>query len=134
MLSLVGRRGGVRAMATILLVERDTRIRKSLREVFAASQRFTKILDAESEPQTIQEAEHLHPCLVILGATGCSDGLRPFVHRLREITPDVPVFMLTDAYDAKTERQALRCGITAVFSRSDGASSLVANALAVCGG
>jgi hypothetical protein len=41
--------------------------------------------------------------------------------------------MMTSENDMDIEKEALSCGITAVFSKLDDMATLVANARAVCG-
>jgi CheY-like chemotaxis protein len=53
--------------------------------------------------------------------------------KLRTISPEIPIFMLTTDYCVKAEKEALSYGITAVFSKVDDLPALVANARAVCG-
>jgi len=45
----------------------------------------------------------------------------------------LPIFMLTADYDVNIEKEALAFGITAVFSKLDDLTTLIANARAVCG-
>jgi DNA-binding NarL/FixJ family response regulator len=52
---------------------------------------------------------------------------------LKTIAPELPIFMLTAGNDTAIEKQALSCGIIAVFSKLDDLATLVANARAVCG-
>jgi DNA-binding response OmpR family regulator len=53
--------------------------------------------------------------------------------KLKEIAPELPIFMLTADYDADFEKKALSSGATSVFSKLDDMATLVANARAVCG-
>jgi DNA-binding NarL/FixJ family response regulator len=55
------------------------------------------------------------------------------VRKLKGIMPELPIFMMTSENDIDIEKEALSCGITAVFSKLDDMASLVANARAVCG-
>jgi hypothetical protein len=43
------------------------------------------------------------------------------------------IFLLTADCDADTEKEALACGITAVFSKLEDLATLVDNARVVCG-
>jgi len=60
------------------------------------------------------------------------DGLQ-LAQKLKELAPDLPIFMLTADYDVNIEKEALALGITAVFSKLDDLTTLIANARAVCG-
>jgi DNA-binding NarL/FixJ family response regulator len=75
----------------------------------------------------------LLPNLVVLGfSLSGTTGLQ-LARRLKTITPQLPIFMLTEDYTASLEKDALTCGITAVFSKLDDLAPVVANARAVCG-
>jgi DNA-binding NarL/FixJ family response regulator len=52
---------------------------------------------------------------------------------LKARVPELPIFMLTADYDVDIEREALAIGITAVFSKLDDLTTLIANARVVCG-
>jgi DNA-binding NarL/FixJ family response regulator len=53
--------------------------------------------------------------------------------QLKAREPALPIFMLTAHYDVNIEKEALALGITAVFSKLDDLTTLIANARAVCG-
>jgi len=53
--------------------------------------------------------------------------------QLKAREPALPIFMVTADYDVDSEKKALESGITAVFSKLDDVTTLVANARAVCG-
>jgi DNA-binding response OmpR family regulator len=75
----------------------------------------------------------LLPNLVVLDfALPCINGIQ-LARRLKIIIPQLPIFMLTEDYTASSEKEALSCGITAVFSKLDDLAPVVANARAVCG-
>jgi hypothetical protein len=54
------------------------------------------------------------------------------VKSLRNIFPQLPILLVVDEYNHRTEKQASQCNITAVFSPADDPSVVLANALAVC--
>jgi hypothetical protein len=47
--------------------------------------------------------------------------------------PDVPVFLVAEKNGVEVEKEALACGIDAVFEKNHDFTSLVMNARAVCG-
>jgi DNA-binding NarL/FixJ family response regulator len=118
---------------TILIVVADIEIRKSLRTAFAADRRFTFCTEAENPLQAFQEAEQAQPSLVILDLAINVENTLLLAQRLREIVPQVPIFMLTNQYNCTVEKRALSGGITAMFSRREDPGSVLANAQAVCG-
>jgi DNA-binding NarL/FixJ family response regulator len=73
------------------------------------------------------------PNLAVLDfSTAASCGLQ-LAQKLKSITPELPIFMLTTDYSMNIEKEALSSGISAVFSKLDDLATLVANARAVCG-
>jgi len=119
-------------MATVLILDKENRIREPLRKILAGARNLTTA-DAESEIQALRETERLHPRLVILNLLISIDKLSQLVQQFREIIPGLPVFLFVDKNDTAAERQALSCGVTAVFSAFDEPSSILANVQAVCG-
>ena len=59
-------------------------------------------------------------------------GMLQIARELKEIAPELPIFLLTPDNYLDIEKEALSCGITAVFSKQDMAT-LLANARSVCG-
>lgn len=117
----------------VLIVDGDAEVHLSLHRILAGCASFTLLADAKSASQALQQAQRLHPSLVILVRTAADYRLRLFIRRLRRIVPEVPVFLLIDPYDLRTEQQAFQCEVTAVFSASEDPASVLANALDVCG-
>jgi DNA-binding NarL/FixJ family response regulator len=52
---------------------------------------------------------------------------------LKLIMPNLPVFLLTEQYSSRAEKEALSVGIDAVFDKAHDLKALVMNARAVCG-
>jgi CheY-like chemotaxis protein len=53
--------------------------------------------------------------------------------KLIDISPGLPIFVMTTEYNVGVEKKALSNGISAVFSKRDDLATVVANARAVCG-
>jgi DNA-binding NarL/FixJ family response regulator len=52
---------------------------------------------------------------------------------LKAITPELPILLLTADNSMKIKKNALSCGIMAVFSKLGDFTTLLANARAACG-
>jgi DNA-binding NarL/FixJ family response regulator len=120
-------------MSTVLIVDDDNAIRKLLHTLFDQGSGFDACVEAENGFEAIAETKHLLPSLAVLDLSMPEmDGLQ-LAQELKAIAPKLPIFMLTADYDAEIEKEALSCGITAVFSKVDEMATLVANARAICG-
>jgi CheY-like chemotaxis protein len=120
-------------MSTVLIVENDSSTRELLRALFDPASGFDTCLEAGDGVQAVDMTLQLLPNLVVLGfSLSGTTGLQ-LARRLKTITPQLPIFMLTEDYTASLEKDALTCGITAVFSKLDDLAPVVANARAVCG-
>jgi DNA-binding NarL/FixJ family response regulator len=120
-------------MSTVLIVDDDQSIRKVLHTLFDCGSGFDVCLEARNGTEAIAEAEQLSPNLAVLDLSMPGMNGLQLAQKLKAISPELPIFMLTADYDVETEKRALSCGITAVFSKLEDLSTLVANARAVCG-
>jgi DNA-binding NarL/FixJ family response regulator len=120
-------------MPMVLIVNSDDAVRKALHTVFNHGSGFDACVDVGDSVEAIAKTKELSPSLAVLdNAMPEMNGLQ-LARRLKTIAPELHIFMLTAGYDAVLEKEALSCGITAVFSRRDDFATLVANARAVCG-
>jgi two-component system, NarL family, nitrate/nitrite response regulator NarL len=120
-------------MPTVLIVEEDIVFRKQLLEVFDHGKGFDAFVEAGNGVEALDKTKCLVPNLAILDLSLPDVGGIQLAQELMEIMPGLRIFMLTADYSMKTEKKALSCGITAVFSKLDDLSAVVANARAVCG-
>jgi DNA-binding NarL/FixJ family response regulator len=120
-------------MPTVLIVDDDKAFRKQLRTLFDHGSGFDAFVEARNGAEALRETERLLPSLVVLNLSSSDMSGLELAQKLRAITPEMPVFMLTTDYSLKVEKEALAYGITAVFSKLDDLATLVANARAVCG-
>lgn len=120
-------------MPTVLIVEEDIVFRKQLFEVFDYGNGFDACVEAGNGVEALDKTKCLSPNLAILDLSLPDVGGIQLAQELMEITPGLRIFMLTADYSMKTEKNALSCGITAVFSKLDDLATVVANARAVCG-
>jgi DNA-binding NarL/FixJ family response regulator len=119
--------------STVLIVDDDDAFRKVLHTLFDNRSGFDVCVEARNGVEAIDKAKSLSPSLAILDFSMPEMNGLQLARKLKEIAPELPIFMLTADYDANFERKALSSGITAVFSKLDDLATLVANARAVCG-
>jgi DNA-binding NarL/FixJ family response regulator len=120
-------------MPTVLIVDDDKAFRKKLRTLFELGSGFEACLEAKKGVEAQKKAKRLLPSLVVLNFSLPDMGGLELALKLKAITPELPIFMLTAEYSMKIEKKALSYGITAVFSKLDDLATLVVNARAVCG-
>jgi DNA-binding NarL/FixJ family response regulator len=120
-------------MLTLLIVDDDDDFRKQLRTLFEHAGGFDAFVEAGNGVEALAKTERLLPNLAVLEFSSADTCGLELAQKLKSITPELPIFLLTPDYSVKVEKQALSCGITAVFSKLDDLATLVANARAVCG-
>ena len=81
-----------RADFKVMLVDGDTRVDIGLRHALARCGNLRLVAEAHSESQAFEQAQSLHPSLVILGGLEAGDRLLLFVRRLRKLVPEIPIF------------------------------------------
>ena len=126
----LGRKGST---FTVLIVDDDSTFRKALHALFDSGSGFDACVEAQSGVEAIAKTKQLLPNLAILDFSMPEMSGLQLARNLKAIAPELPIFMLTTEYDSDIEKEALSCGITAVFSKLDDLAPLVANARAVCG-
>jgi DNA-binding NarL/FixJ family response regulator len=120
-------------MPTVLIVDTDDAVRKALKTVFNHGTGFDACVEAGDGVEAIAKTKQLSPCLAIVDGSMLDMKELQLARKLKTIAPELHIFMLTAGHDAVVEKEALSCGITAVFSSRDDIATLVANARAVCG-
>ena len=125
--------GTEKIMTTVLFVGGDTALRKQLRVLFNHGSGFDAFVEAGNAVDAMAKAKRRSPNLAVLDLSSPDMGGLQLAQKLRASKPELPIFLLTTNYSVYTEKKALSCGITAVFSKLDDLATLLANARAVCG-
>ena len=120
-------------MPVVLIVDDNNDFRRQLRNVFDQGSGFDACIEARNGSEAFAKTSRQAPDLAILDLTLPDMSGLQLAQKLREIMPELRLFILTADYSMKIERNALSWGITAVFSKLDDLASIVANARAVCG-
>ena len=113
-------------------MDQDDSFRAILRELLKQDASFDVFIEAASASEAIVRARHFVPILAILDSSLPGMNGLQLAQELRKILHRLPIFLLTADYDLRAEKEALSCGIDAVFSKIEDLETLVANAAAVC--
>jgi two-component system chemotaxis response regulator CheY len=122
-----------RIMPAVLIVDDDHAFRTILRTLFEEGSGFDNCVEAANAFEALDKTGQLTPSLAIVDFSMPEMNGLQLAHQLKAREPALPIFMLTADYDVNIEREALAFGITAVFSKLDDLTTLIANARAVCG-
>ena len=117
-------------MSTVLIVDDQAVVRAAVRDLFESHSGFEVCGEAENGVEAIVKARELKPDLVILDLSmPLMDGFEA-AKTLRQILPDVPVFLLTAHHSEATQKAAFNVGIRAVFSKYQGLDPIITRARA----
>jgi two-component system invasion response regulator UvrY len=120
-------------MLAVLIVDGDHGFRTGLRTLFEELGGFDNCVEAANASEALNKIKQLSPNLAVLDfSIPDMNGLQ-LVRQLKALEPALPIFILTANYSVDIEKEALAFGITAVFSKRDDLTTLIANARAVCG-
>jgi two-component system invasion response regulator UvrY len=120
-------------MLAVLIVDGDHGFRTGLRTLFEELGGFDNCVEAANASEALNKIKQLSPNLAVLDfSIPDMNGLQ-LVRQLKALEPALPIFVLTADYSVDIEKEALASGITAVFSKRDDLTTLIANARAVCG-
>jgi DNA-binding NarL/FixJ family response regulator len=122
-----------RIMAVVLIVDDDHAFRIVLRTLFEEDSGFDNCVEAANASEALDKFKQLSPNLAVVDFSMPEMNGLQLARELKAREPALPIFMLTADYDVDIEREALAFGITAVFSKLDDLTTLLANARAVCG-
>jgi DNA-binding NarL/FixJ family response regulator len=110
---------------SILIADDNAFIRSGLCELFNGEPDFGVCGEAENGKQAIEEAEELHPDLIVLDLSmPVMNGLDA-TRVLKRVMPEVPIVMYSAYSDSFTEKEAHSAGVSALVSKSEPMSVLV---------
>jgi len=118
-------------LSTVLIVDDQAVVRAAVRELFESYSGFAVCGEAENGVEAIAKARELKPDLIILDLSMPLMNGFEAAKALRQILPDVPVFLLTAHHSGATEKAAFDVGICGVFSKYQDLDSLVTRARGV---
>jgi two-component system, chemotaxis family, chemotaxis protein CheY len=107
----------------VLIVDDHATVRGMIRSRFE-SEGF-EVCDAANGAEAVNKAQEVKPDLVILDlAMPVMNGLEA-ARILKRLAPEVPLLMFTNTGGSGLEQEARSSGISAVFSKSDGAEAVL---------
>jgi DNA-binding NarL/FixJ family response regulator len=110
---------------SILIADDNAFIRSGLCELFNGEPDFDVCGEAENGKRAIEEAEELHPDLIVLDLSmPVMNGLDA-ARVLKRVMPEVPIIMYSAYSDSFTEKEAHSAGVSALVSKSEPMSVLV---------
>ena len=120
-------------MPAELIVDDDHAFQTVLRTLFEEGGGFDNCVEARIASEAPVKSKQLLPNSAVVDFSMPEMNGLQLARQLKAREPALPIFMLTADYDVNIEREALSFGITAVFSKLDDLTTLIANARAVCG-
>ena len=120
-------------MLVVLIVDDDHAFRTVLRTLFEKASGFDNCMEAANAFEALDKTKHLSPSLAVVDFSILKMNGSQLVRQLKAREPTLPIFILTADNDVDIEKEALAFGISAVFSKLDDLTSLIANARVVCG-
>jgi two-component system response regulator YesN len=122
-----------RITRTVLIVDDDRAFRTVLRTIFEQNSGFDNCVEAANAFEALNQTEKLPLDLAVVDFSMPKMNGLHLARELKARDPALPIFMLSADYDVDIEKDALASGVTAVFSKLDDLSTLIANARAICG-
>ncbi len=117
-------------MATILIVDDNSSVRKAVRTLFEAEHGFQISGEAVNGLDAIAKAEELQPDLIVLDLSmPIMNGLEA-ADVLKSRWPEIPIYILTAHGGPEVDRAAQAAGIDAVFSKEKDMPRMIARARA----
>jgi DNA-binding NarL/FixJ family response regulator len=117
-------------LATILIVDDSSSVRKVVRTLFEAEKGFTISGEAVNGLDAIAKTEELQPDLIVLDLSmPIMNGLEA-ADVLKSRWPEIPIYILTAHGGPEVDRAAQTAGIDAVFAKDKDMPRLIANARA----
>src|SRR5260370_13929723 len=110
---------------SVLIADDNAFVRQRLCEVFGREADFEVCGEAENGRKAVEEAQELHPDLILLDLSmPVMNGLDA-TRALKRLMPEVPIVMFSAYSDSFTEKEARSAGASALVSKSEQMSVLV---------
>jgi len=118
---------------SILIVDDNAVIRRSLRHILETIGGWNVVGEAVDGRDAIDKAQQLRPDLIVLDlAMPVMNGLEA-ARELNQIMPQVPLLMYSAFADKFMEKQAQAVGVKAVISKASDMETLVSQARSLLG-
>jgi DNA-binding NarL/FixJ family response regulator len=112
----------------VLVVDDSSLVRRALCELFTREDDFDVCGQAENGREAIEKAQQLHPDLIVTDfSMPIMNGMEE-TRLLKQLMPGVPVIIYTAHSDPFVEKEARSAGASAVISKSEAVTVLIAKA------
>jgi len=113
---------------SVLIADDNALIRQGLCELFSREADFEICGEAENGREAIEEAQEVHPDLILLDLSmPVMNGLDA-ARALKRVMPEVPIIMYSAYGDSFTQREARSAGVSALVSKSENIAVLLGKA------
>jgi len=110
---------------SVLIADDNAFVRQRLGDLFSREPDFEVCGEAENGRKAVEEAQELHPDLILLDLSmPVMNGLDA-ARALKRLMPEVPIVMFSAYSDSFTEKEARSAGASALVSKSEQMSVLV---------
>ncbi len=110
---------------SVLIADDNAFVRRRLGDLFSREPDFEVCGEAENGRKAVEEAQELHPDLILLDVSmPVMNGLDA-ARALKRLMPEVPIVMFSAYSDSFTEKEARSAGASALVSKSERMSVLV---------
>ncbi len=110
---------------SVLIADDNAFVRQRLGDLFSREPDFEVCGEAENGRKAVEEAQELHPDLILLDLSmPVMNGLDA-ARALKRLMPEVPIVMFSAYGDSFTEKEARSAGASALVSKSEQISVLV---------
>ena len=116
---------------SVLIVDDNEIIRRGLRELFTSEADFDVCGEAENGREAIERAQELHPDLIVLDLSMPVMNGIDTARVLSRLMPAVPLIIFSEHSDVFSVEEARSAGVSALVSKSEHVSALVAKARAL---
>jgi len=110
---------------SVLIADDNAFVRQRLGDLFGREPDFEVCGEAENGRKAVEEAQELHPDLILLDLSmPVMNGLDA-ARALKRLMPEVPIVMFSAYSDSFTEKEARSAGASVLVSKSEQMSVLV---------
>ena len=116
---------------SVLVVDDNAVIRHAVCQLFTSEADFDVCGEAENGREAIEKAKELHPDLIVMDLSmPVMNGIEA-ARALRKLMPTVPLIVFSEYSDVFSENEARSAGVSALVSKSEHVSVLIAKARAL---
>ena len=113
---------------SVLIADDSAFVRQRLGDLFSREPDFEVCGEAENGRKAVEEAQELHPDLILLDLSmPVMNGLDA-ARALKRLMPEMPIIMYSAYGDSFTQREARSAGVSALVSKSENIAVLLGKA------